>query len=143
MTKRDAFLALLLGCPCVLTACALNPTPLRCPSGAGSPMRVFELYFGRAIAGRGDLTDAEWKEFGDEVIAPNLRDGFTVLDGEGAWRSPRTQTTIRESTKILITSMPDTAASEIAVGHVRDAYKTEFRQIAVGMTSYVACGSFY
>jgi len=106
-------------------------------------MRVFELYFGRAIAGRSDLTDAEWNQFRDEVITPNLRNGFTVLDGEGAWLSPRTQTTIRESTKILVTSMPDTAVSAIAIGHVRDAYKAEFRQIAVGMTSYVTCGSFY
>jgi hypothetical protein len=36
----------------------------------------------------------------------------------------------------------DAAAVAAAVAFP-DAYKTEFRQIAVGMTSYVARGSFY
>jgi hypothetical protein len=105
-------------------------------------MRVYELYFGRAIHGRGDLTDAEWDEFRDSVIIPNLPEGFTVLDGDGAWLNPHTHTTMSEATKIVVAAMPDTAGSVSAIARVRDAYDTRFHQISVGMTSHLACGAF-
>jgi hypothetical protein len=106
-------------------------------------MRVYELYFGRAIDGRGDLTDAEWDEFRNSVIVPNLPEGFTVLDGAGAWLNPHTHTTITEATKIVVAAMPETAGSVSAIARVRNAYDTAFHQISVGMTSHLACGAFH
>ena len=55
-------------------------------------MLVAELFFGRSIAGRGPLSDAEWAGFAAEVVTPNFPDGFTVMDGEGQWRNPATGT---------------------------------------------------
>ena len=105
-------------------------------------MRVFELYFGRAIDGRGDLTEAEWDKFRNEVIISNLPSGFTVLDGGGSWLNPQTRTTISETTKIVLAAVPDTAASAAAIGRVRAAYVSAFAQLSVGMTSQISCGSF-
>jgi len=105
-------------------------------------MRVFELYFGRAIDGRGEVSDAEWDTFRNQVLIPNLPRGFTVLDGNGAWRNPRQQATTSEPTKILTVALPDTADSAAAIRRVRDAYDAAFHQITVGMTSHPACGAF-
>jgi hypothetical protein len=134
--------ALLLSLLLLLPGCAASPTVSSCSSDMGTPMRMFELYFGRAVDGRGDVTDAEWKTFRDEFISPNLPSGYTVLDGTGAWMNPQTHTTVTETTKILIVATPDTAASLAAVQRVRSAYETEFKQISVGMTTRLACGSF-
>jgi hypothetical protein len=138
MKRFALFLSLLL----LLTGCAVSPTVSSCSSGMGTPMRMFELYFGRAVNGRGDVTDAEWNTFRDEFISPNLPRGYTVLDGTGAWMNPQTHTTVTETTKILIVATPDTAASLAAVQRVRSAYETAFKQISVGMTTHLACGSF-
>lgn len=105
-------------------------------------MRVFELYFGRSIAGRSDVTDTEWDRFRDEVITVNLPLGYTVLDGHGAWLDPKTHTTIGERTKIMVLAIPDTAASAEAIERVRSAYERRFKQTSVGMTTYLACGAF-
>jgi hypothetical protein len=139
----SARIVALLVCVAVFFAgCATHSISPTCPAGTGSPMRVYELYFGRAIDGRGDLTDAEWDEFRNSVIIPNLPRGFTVLNGEGAWLNPHTHTTISEASKIVVTAMPDTAGSMSAIARVREAYDTKFHQISVGMTSHVACGAF-
>ncbi len=105
-------------------------------------MRVFELYFGRSIEGRADVTDGEWERFRNEVITLNLPNGYTVLDGTGAWLDPKTHRTISEATKILVVAVPDTGAAAQAVERVRSAYEKKFNQITVGMTTHLACGSF-
>jgi hypothetical protein len=65
-------------------------------------MVVAELFFGRAIKGRTPLSDTEWAEFTVQTITPNFPDGFTVFDGEGQWRNPRTGHIARDPTKILL-----------------------------------------
>lgn len=125
---------LLIGCaaPPVAPACLANSTL----------MRVFEVYFGRSIDGRGNVTDAEWNSFRTEVITFNLPDGYTVLDATGAWLDPKTHTTISEPTKILVAAMPDTLAATAAIERVRSAYQRKFKQNSVGMTTHLACSSF-
>jgi hypothetical protein len=113
-----------------------------CRPGMGSPMLVVELFFGRAVTGRGDVTDAEWAAFVDRVVAPALPDGFTVLDGDGAWLNPATQVSARERSKVLVVALPDSADRLAAVGRVRAAYQQAFHQQLVGMIVAPACGSF-
>jgi hypothetical protein len=129
-------------CATFMTGCAVRPVAQACPTGTGSPMRVYELYFARAIEGRADLTDAEWVTFRNTVIIPNLPAGSTVLDGEGAWLNPQTHATSSEPTKVLVVAVPDTTRSATAIQRVRTAYVTTFHQISVGMTSQSSCGSF-
>jgi hypothetical protein len=122
-----------------LAACAAPPV---CVDGEGHAMRVYELYFGRSVPGRGPVTDAEWSEFQNRVVSANLPEGYTVLDAAGAWMNPRTKQTVSESTKLLIAATPDGPDSLAAIQHVRAAYKSLFDQQSVGMTSHLACASF-
>jgi hypothetical protein len=126
----------------MIGGCTTSEPPPNCPAGAGSPMRVYELYFGRAITGRDDVSEVEWRAFRDQSITPNLPEGYTVLDGSGAWLNPQTHTTITEPTKILIAATPDTPASLAAIQRIRTDYEAAFHQQSVGMTSHQACGSF-
>jgi hypothetical protein len=126
----------------LLTGCATPRMAPSCPAGVGSPMRIFDLYFGLAIEGRGNVTDAEWDKFRDEFITPNLPSGYTVMDGKGAWMDPKTHITGTEATKILIAATPDTVASLAAVQRVRAGYEKTLHQISVGMTTHLTCGSF-
>jgi Protein of unknown function (DUF3574) len=122
----------------LLAGCAVPPkTAPRC-----QPMRIYNLYFGRSVAGRGAVTDAEWRAFRNEVITPNLPDGYTVLDGHGAWLNPRTHVTISESTKILEVALPDVPDSQTRIDRIRRAWRVRFHQLAVGMTVWNGRGSF-
>ena len=105
-------------------------------------MFVAELFFGRDIRGRKPLTDAEWAEFAAQIITPNFPDGFTVFDGEGQWRSPRTGHIAQDPTKILLVAAkrePDLARR---LSTVIDAYKTKFHQQSVGLITRDSCAAF-
>jgi hypothetical protein len=121
---------------------ATSGAPVSCAGDTGSPMRIFELYFGRAVKGRRDVTDQEWNEFRDKVITANLPEGYTVLDGTGAWLNPDTHLTKTEHMKLLIAAEPDTPASLAAIQRVRVAYETTYNQKSVGVTTHSGCGNF-
>ena len=54
-----------------LAACGGPPQPT-CAPGAGTPFGIFTLYFGKAIAGRGELTETEWRSFLEDTVTANL-----------------------------------------------------------------------
>jgi hypothetical protein len=130
---QTIFLGLLL-----LSACA-GP---RCQPNGGETMEIYDLYFGRSIAGRADVSDREWREFREQVITPALPNGYTVLDGQGAWMNPRSRATITEQTKILEVALPEAAGNLPLINHIRRAYQQRFHQYVVGMTIRSGCGSF-
>jgi hypothetical protein len=113
-----------------------------CQGGAGQAMQIYSLFFGRSVAGRGPVSDQEWRDFRNQVITPALPAGYTVLDGQGAWMNPRTHVTVAEATKILVVAMPDTAGSLDAINRVRSSWQHRFHQYVVGMTVQSGCGSF-
>jgi hypothetical protein len=117
------------------------PGPV-CAAGQGVPMQVVTLFFGRAIPGRPDLTEAEWQDFRDRVITPALQDGYTEWDGHGAWMNPATHATIQEATRLLVVALPDTPASRAAIDRVRSAYQTRFHQQLVGRIVQAGCATF-
>jgi hypothetical protein len=131
-------LALLLAA----TGCARTVPPMTCAAGMGPPVIVFTLYFGESISGRRDLTDAEWQQFVDSTITPNLPNGYTLWNAHGAWMSPMTRKTIKEPTKVLAVALPVSEASLVSVNRIRDAYQIQFHQEIVGMTAAQACGAF-
>ena len=124
--------------PLILPACGAA----QCGAGSGHPVRVYDLYFGRNVSGRAAVSDKEWRDFRDHVVTPALPNGYTVLDGQGAWMNPRSRTTISESTKILQVALPDAPASLAVVNRIRAAWQKRFRQYVVGMTVHSACGAF-
>jgi len=105
-------------------------------------MRIYDLYFGRSVSRRGEVSDTEWRDFRDQVITPALPNGYTVLDGQGAWRNPRSGSTISEATKILVVAMPDAPESLAAINGIRSNWQHRFHQYVVGMTVQTGCGSF-
>jgi hypothetical protein len=123
-----------------LSACTAPPTG--CAPGTGAPMQVFTLYFGKAVPGRGDLTDKEWQDFQDDTVTANLPDGYTLLDARGAWMNPMTRRTTQEATKVLVVALPTGPDSLAAVNRVRTEYQARFHQQSVGMTVQPGCGSF-
>jgi hypothetical protein len=124
-----------------LSGCA-GPGAPSCASGLGARMMLYTLYFGKAISGRGDLTDTEWQMFLDGTITANLPNGYTIFDATGAWMNPVTHKTGKENTKVLIVALPDGPGSLTAINRVRTAYQTEFHQQLVGMTVQSGCGTF-
>ena len=131
----------LAGLMAPLTGCAtLQATA--CGSGSGQRMLVVDLFFGRAIPGRNDLTEQEWQTFLADTVMVNLPNGFTVMDAAGAWMNPKTHKTMSEATKVILVALPDAPGSLDAVGRVRTAYQARFHQQLVGMTVTPACGSF-
>lgn len=124
-----------------LSACG-GPAPQRCAPGYGSPMAVFNLYFGKTVPGRPNVTDQEWLAFLNGAVTPSLPHGYTVLDGNGAWMDPATLRTKTEPTKVLVAAMPEAPESLNAINQVRIAYQMTFHQQRVGMTVGHACGEF-
>jgi hypothetical protein len=124
-----------------LAACT-QAAPPRCAPGAGSPMAVFTVYLGKAIPGRDDLTEKEWRAFQDETVTANLPNGYTVLDANGGWMNPITRKTIKEATKVLVAALPESPDSLAAIERIRSAYQIKFHQQLVGMTVVQACGTF-
>jgi hypothetical protein len=115
MIARRAALAGLLA----LAACAA-PAP-----------RVVQttLYLGRSVPAGGEVSDDALARFVAEEVTPRFPDGFTLLDGAGAWRDRVSGQTIRERTVILILIHPPArreAAEEIAA-----AYASRFGQQSV------------
>jgi hypothetical protein len=114
----------------------------RCQQGVDQAMQIYNLYFGLSVSGRPPITEREWKAFREQVITPALPDGYTVLDGEGAWKNPRSRQTITESTKILQVAMPDTPESLDIINRLRLAGQEKLYQSVIGMTVRNGCGSF-
>jgi broad specificity phosphatase PhoE len=105
-------------------------------------MLVAELFFGRNIKGRGELTEAEWSGFAADTITPNFPDGFTVFDGDGQWRNPQSGHIAHDPTKILLVAAkrsPDLANRLTAV---IDAYKERYHQQSVGIITRDSCAGF-
>ena len=105
-------------------------------------MLEYHLFFGRNIAGRQPLADAEWADFAARVVTPNLPDGFTAFDAYGQWMNPATHRISAEPTKVIIVAVPDTPSSIRAIRAIEDAYKAAFRQQSVGTTVAPVCAAF-
>jgi Protein of unknown function (DUF3574) len=135
---RPIFIAFLIA---GLGACAGTGAQF-CASGMGPPVLVFNLFFGKAIPGRGDLTAKEWLQFLDDTVTANLPNGYTVVDADGAWMNPITRKTIKEGTKLMLVALPVTPGSFASINRIRNEYQVRFQQQLVGMTVQQGCGAF-
>lgn len=126
----------------VLAACVTSPPATVCAPGLGEPMLAYELFFGRTVPARADVTEGEWTAFIEDTVTPALPDGFTVFDARGAWHSTRAGRTIHQTSKVILVALPDTPASQEAVNRVRSAYKSRFNQQLVGMIVQPTCATF-
>ena len=125
-----------------LLAVLVSTAPSPCPLSSESPMVVTQFFFGRDIAGRAPLSDAEWSQFAEATLAKDFPDGFTVSDGEGQWLDPRTHRVAHERAKIVIVAAAPAADIERRTEDVMDTYRVRFHQELVGVLTTTECGSF-
>ncbi|QQS12353.1 MAG: DUF3574 domain-containing protein [Rhodospirillales bacterium] len=102
----------------------------------------FDVYLGRDIAGRGEVTDAEWAAFLDSEATPRFGDGLTVADLRGQWRDAATGAIARERSKRLTVVAPDAARARDAVRAVAEAYKRRFAQQSALVVEQPVCAAF-
>lgn len=100
-----------------------------------------ELYFGLTWR-QGAITEAQWQGFVNTEVVPRLPEGFTVIAGEGAWRSSRTGQTIRQPSRVLQRLRKPDATQEAAIAGVIAAYKTRFQQESVLRVDTETCAAF-
>jgi hypothetical protein len=116
--------------------------PPACLLPGQTRMVAIEMFFGRGIVGRGPVTEAEWAGFAAREIAPRFPDGFTVLDGQGQWRDPRTGRVGGEASKVVLIDVAAGGDLAARVQAVALAYRLAFRQLAVGVASHDVCAAF-
>lgn len=144
MRRSLAVGALLL----TLAGCAAAPTTSTAPPALAcrAPLKAMtqvDLYFGRNIpGGGGEVSDAQWRTFLDEVVTPRFPDGLSVLDVQGQWKSSRTGAIARERSKRLSIIVPDAAAAAANFEAVKAAYKQRFRQESVLQSEAPVCALF-
>ena len=119
-------------------ACTPTPTPSCAPPAVS--MAVTELYFGRNISGGGEVSDADWRRFLDEVVTPRFSKGFTVLDGEGQYRMSD-GAIARERSKVLVV-IAEGGDAGLLLAEVAAEYKRRFRQESVLRRDGASCVSF-
>jgi hypothetical protein len=118
--RAIAFLVVVLG------GCASIPrtTP------ATTRYQLDRLYFGRAIADTGLVSDSAWAVFVREVVTPRFPAGITFWRGEGQWRSS-TGAVVREPSVVLEVIHAPSQSAEDALQAVILEYERRFLQEAV------------
>lgn len=121
-------------------ACAATPPP--CPAGTEAAT-VAEAYFGRNVAGREEVSEAEWRAFLAEAVTPAFPDGLTALDATGQWRG-REGRIVQERSKVLTLVLPGATAEQARarLRPIEEAWKVRFRQQSVLTVYRAACVGF-
>ncbi len=88
------------------------------------------LYLGRTI-NREPISDETWQAFVESDVTPRFPDGFTFLNGHGAWKNAQLGKTIYENSTLLIILHPDTDQDRRKITEVAEAWRTTFNQEAV------------
>lgn len=135
-------LALLLSGALGTAGCGAASVPGACVLPTQKPMIEVDFYFGRDVAGRAGVTDAEWEDFAAREITPRFSDGFTMLDAQGQWRNPQSGTVTREASKLVRVIAPGGGNLSARVEAVALAYRQRFHQDAVGVASAPVCAAF-
>lgn len=125
--------ALLLSAPAAAQSCSF---------AGQKPMLVVQLFFGQDIAGRGQISPAQWNLFSRRVLTPHFPDGFTVYDARGQWRDTQTMKIGRERAKVVVIAVDASKDVRADVEAVTRIYKKRFHQQSVGVVSTPGCGAF-
>ena len=121
-----------------LSGCAGGPS--MCLPGL-MPSAEAQLFFGRNIAGREGVSDADWRRFVDEEVSPRFPDGFSVADVEGQYRNGAGMI-VQERSKQLIVVGRGSPENTMKLNAIRDAYKRRFNQESVLITEFPICAGF-
>lgn len=92
------------------------------------------LFFGTAVR-KGEhvrhVDGNEWKGFVESAIVPRLPDGFTVLEGQGFYRSVADGSAMQEGTYILMVAHRNDGDINARLATIVEDYKARFSQESV------------
>ncbi|MGH7570632.1 MAG: DUF3574 domain-containing protein [Gemmatimonadota bacterium] len=88
------------------------------------------LFFGRAIADGGSVSEDEWRDFLEEVVTPRFPDGLTAWHAEGQWTDP-SGVLVEEPVMVIEIVHPASAGADSAIAAIAEEYRRRFRQDAV------------
>lgn len=133
----------------LLLLAAILLQPVATADSANTPPRAraqavwmrTELYFGTSRP-RGQITDAEFRQFVDGEITPRFPAGLTLLTGYGQFRGAD-GVIVKERSKVLILLYPvQTPESQQHIHYIREEYKRRFQQESVLRVDSLATVSF-
>ena len=117
-----------------------TPPVLTC-SANGAVMSKVELYFGTARKGHRPVSNTDWAHFVEAQIGPRFPGGFTVLKGQGRWRTSR-GAIVEETSHVLVVWYRPTPSVEAGIEAIRAAYRKQFSQESVMRVDSSGCVSF-
>jgi Protein of unknown function (DUF3574) len=145
---RRASSGLVLVCAFVLAALRLVPAQADSETSAvltcapnGTAMSKVELYFGTARNGRRPVSAPDWAHFVEAQIGPRFPEGFTVLQGQGRWRTSR-GAIVKETSHVVIIWYRPALSVETRIEAIRAAYRRQFSQESVMRADSSGCVSF-
>ena len=126
-----------------LAGCDTPPPSVAAAPACRPPLAaatMIELYFGRALPGGGEVSEAQWTAFLAQSISPRFPDGLTVIDarGQSADGSGRI---VPERTKLVQLGVRDGTAAAAKVDAVIADYKRRFQQIGGFRVERPVCAS--
>jgi hypothetical protein len=130
--KRTLLLATL-----AVGACAQPAAPPICTAPL-RPAVSIDLYFGRDKPAGGEVTDAEWGAFVNEIVTSRFPDGLSVFDSSGQYREPSGRI-VRERSKRLVVIVFDAPAHKAKVVEIVEAYRQRFGQYSVFRVEQPVC----
>ncbi len=89
-----------------------------------------DLFFGRDIAGVGEVSEQQFQSFVDHVITPRFPDGLTIFDTQGQFQDI-TGEVIEESSQVVSLVIEDTETNETAIKEIVAEYIEQFQQKSV------------
>jgi hypothetical protein len=121
---------------------ALNSFSQICSSGSGAKsFSRTELFFGLRKADGTEVSNAEFQKFLDREVTPRFPDGFTLVAGDGQFKTDR-GAIVKERSKLLILLYPIAASSNQQIEQIRKAYITAFQQQSVIRADNLSCANF-
>jgi hypothetical protein len=88
------------------------------------------LFFGRAIPGGGEVTEAQWNSFVAEVIVPRFPEGFALWRGSGHWKGDDGAAVSEQMCVLETWHRPDPAVNA-KLAEIARTYRQRFNQDAV------------
>jgi len=137
--------AIVLAALSTIAGCATHPVHRQlddpaCETGDQALVRD-TLYFGRNRPDGGTVSDAQWRNFLDDVVTPRFPEGLTVVHATGQWRGA-SGAVEQEASEVVTLLHPGDAAARGKVGEIAAEYKRRFRQEAVLRERTAACARF-
>ena len=101
-----------------------------------------ELYFGRDMPGKGEVSDVEFEGFLAEVITRELPEGLTLLDAYGQYEDAG-GAIIKQATKVMLVFHEGTGQESSAIDRVVSDYRERFGGAKVMRSTAQADVVFY